>query len=800
MNKYKVALAIPFTLASLALSAQTYTGKVFSVQTSKKGVSKEVPLSEVVVTDGVSVTSTRSDGTFELESLPKSRPSYIAITTPDEYSTAIFYQPVSGKAQPYQFQLNKIVEKKGHSAKFIMINDISQAQNERWLSSLKQQTFYFGVSFVVSTGKSVGELDLEKELGLPVYHAAYGNSKDDGFPNNYSFIRGGVHFVVLSGPSDSMQHPIHWLKNMLVGVGRSYPTILITSSAIVKHNEESLSANGDTLSLNDFNVKAIVDGGKNINLYDYTGKLTTSTICTAPLTSGGEDHSPAGFRLVSVTDKGIITTETILSNVPNSATIVSPGDTAYVEDNKIRFYANVSSSQSPIKRVRIGISRDTMAYKWSELNNVSPWTWSGFYVLTPADTASRYSVKLESFTESGQMMVAEKNISLVLRKDSTVLSKGLWGNLGGNAGHDANILIPFTGKLCHQWTASPQGATLFSSPMVVDSVVVTPLANDLAFNKSELTALHVKTGKSLWHFFPKGAVKNTFIIDGKNVVATDILGNVYAIDVNTGLPTWETSLGNYKDYDYVGSSFADSLYFTGNTDRIAALRLSDGSVVWTLGADVIYNGCESTLTVGDGVLLAQNRKGGLLGIDIRTGKIAWSTSSIGFSSSSISSSFSNGVFHVVSGNKYYAIDSKNGVVTNTATLPSAISTKSIPLISDNLLIYGSVNNGLVAYDLQNSRQQWSVEVGAALVNTLPGVHEHQKTVETSPVRIGSYVVFGASDGYLYVANISNGAVEQKINLGAPVLSSIAVVGDMLFVTDLSGNLSAFKLSLGKQIH
>lgn len=798
MNKYKVAFAIPLTLASLVLSAQTYTGKAYHIQTSKKGISKEVPVSEAVVTDGMSVTTTRPDGTFELAS--SSKPSYIAITAPYGYSTSTFYQPVSSNSQSYQFLLTKVAEKRNGSTKFIIVNDLAHAQNERWVADLKQQAFYSDVSFIVSTGKGLnaGKLDLEKELGMPVYHASYDNGKADGLPKNYSFVRGGVHFVILSASSDSVRHPIHWLKKMLINVGRTYPTILITSSDIIKPNTEILSAHGDTLLLNDFDIKAVVDGGRDINLYDYTGKLTTSTICTAPLTSGGIDHSPAGFRLVSVTNKGTITTETILSNIPNVATIVSPGDVAYVEDNKIRFYANVNSSQSPIKRVRIGISKDSSGYKWCELNKVSPWTWSGFYVLSPVDTASRYSIKLESFTEGGQMLAAEKNVSLVLRKDSTALSKGLWGNLGGNAEHDANVRIPFTGRLYHQWTASPQGATLFSSPMIADSIVVTPLANDLAFNKSELAAFHVKTGKSLWHFFPKGAIKNTFIVDGKNVVATDVLGNVYAIDVHTGLPGWETSLGNDNKYYYTGSVFADSLYFTGNDDHIAALKLGDGTVVWTLGSDSFYNGCESTLTVGDGILLSQNREGGLSGIDTRTGAIAWSTLSTNLPSGRISSSFSNGVFHVISGNKYLAIDSKNGSIIKIATLPATVSTKSIPLVSDNLIIFGSINNGLVAYDLQNNRQLWNVEVGTALVNTLPEVQEHLKTVETSPVRVGSYVVFGASDGYLYVANISNGEVVQKINLGAPVLSSIAVVGDMLFVTDLSGNISAFKLSLGQQ--
>jgi outer membrane protein assembly factor BamB len=794
MDKYKVAFAIPFLLASLTLSAQTYTGKVYLVQSSKKGGTKELPVSEVVVTDGTSVTTTGADGTFVLES--PSKPSYIAITTPDGYSTSNFCQPVKDNVQSYSFLLDKEAGNRKSATQFMIVNDLAQIPNEQWVAYLKQQAYYYDASFIVNTGKGIDAraLDLEKALGMPTYHVPYGNGNIDGLPENYSFVRGGVHYVVLAATSDKVRRPLLWLKDMLTSVGRTYPTILITSSDIIRYDDDKvLSANGDSLLLNDFNIKAVVDGGNSINLYDYSGKLTASTICTAPLSSGGVDHSPAGFRLVSVTNKGIITTETILTNVPNIATIVSPGDTAYVEDNKIRFYANVNSAQSPIKSARVGFAKDTVGYKWCELNRVSPWTWSGFYVLTPADTASKYVVKLESFTEGGQMLAAEKNTHLVVRKDTKTPSEGLWGNLGGNAGHDANLRIPFSGKLSHQWTASSQGATLFSSPMVTDSVVVTSLANDLAFNKSELTAFHVKTGKSLWHFFPKGAVKNTFIADGRNIVATDVLGNVYAIDIHTGLPVWETPLGN--KYYYTGSVFADSLYFTGNANRISALKLVDGAVLWTLGSDLLSSSCESTLTIGDKILLVKNRKGGISGINISTGATVWSSIDLNLSSGSISSSFSNGVFHVLSGNKYFAIDSHSGSVVKSVILPATASAKSIPLVADNLLIYGSINDGLVAYDLQRSRQQWNVEVGTALVNTLPTLQEHLKTVEVSPVRIGGYVVFGASDGYLYVANVSSGEVVQKINLGAPILSSIAVVDDMLFVTDLSGNISAFQLLL-----
>ena len=58
----------------------------------------------------------------------------------------------------------------------------------------------------------------------------------------------------------------------------------------------------------------------------------------------------------------------------------------------------------------------------------------------------------------------------------------------------------------------------------------------------------------------------------------------------------------------------------------------------------------------------------------------------------------------------------------------------------------------------------------------------------------SKIVFGASDGYLYVTSIANGDIKQKINLGAPIFSTVAAVGGFLFVTDLSGNIFVVSLT------
>jgi len=791
MNIYTIALAIPLLLASVALSAQTVTGKVYYTQTSKRGIAKETPLSEVMVTDGTSITTTRSDGSFELATSPQS--TYIAITTPDGYTTSRFFQPVSSETLSYQFPLSKSDRNKSKATRFIIVNDAVSSPDIAWVGNLKQQAFYSDAKFIVNTGKHTLESSsiIEKELAIPVYSTVSSQSVPPLLPSYYSFVRGGIHFVALSAASNNQQHPIRWLREALATVGRTTPTILINGSTVKNNDSETLSASGDTLRLADYNIKAIIDGHTNINLYDYRGKEVTSTIYTAPPTSGGIDHSPEGFRLVSINKKGEITTETALTNVASMATLVSPGDTAYIEDGKLRFYANVYSSQSPVSRVRVGVSKDSVSYKWCELNKASAWTWSGFYVITPTDSVDKYYTKLEAFAKSGDITTSEKTVTISTAiTDSTLIAKE---NLAKHQGY-ANNYTSFTGTISQMWTANPQGSILFSSPVVIDSIVVIPSTNDLAFTKSEIVAFDIKTGKSIWHFFPKGIIKNTFTVEGANFIATDIFGNVYSISSQTGIPNWQSVLDKEKRPDhFTAGAFYDSLYIYGSNSSITALHCKDGAVAWSLNHLSILNACESALTVGNGIILALNHEGCFVGIDARTGKTAWSTTYNGSLYSGFCVSFSNGLFHVISGNKYVSIDPKNGSVTKAATLPATISTKSTPLQSDSKLIYGTTNNGMVAYDLQSGKTAWSVEVGTALVNTLPNTQERQKTVETAPVKVGRFIVFGASDGFLYVVDIANGMVKQKVNLGAPILSTPAIAGGNLYITDLSGNISVFKL-------
>jgi outer membrane protein assembly factor BamB len=79
-----------------------------------------------------------------------------------------------------------------------------------------------------------------------------------------------------------------------------------------------------------------------------------------------------------------------------------------------------------------------------------------------------------------------------------------------------------------------------------------------------------------------------------------------------------------------------------------------------------------------------------------------------------------------------------------------------------------------------------------LFYTSPYTQLNENTVETTPILSKDKLFFGASDGYLYVLDVNTGNCLWKQDFGAPIFSSVALSGNMLFVADFSGNLYAFK--------
>jgi outer membrane protein assembly factor BamB len=61
-------------------------------------------------------------------------------------------------------------------------------------------------------------------------------------------------------------------------------------------------------------------------------------------------------------------------------------------------------------------------------------------------------------------------------------------------------------------------------------------------------------------------------------------------------------------------------------------------------------------------------------------------------------------------------------------------------------------------------------------------------IDSSPLVMNETVVFGSFDGNLYLANLSDGKILQKINLGGEIAGSPIFCRDGIFIGTLKGDL------------
>ncbi len=96
--------------------------------------------------------------------------------------------------------------------------------------------------------------------------------------------------------------------------------------------------------------------------------------------------------------------------------------------------------------------------------------------------------------------------------------------------------------------------------------------------------------------------------------------------------------------------------------------------------------------------------------------------------------------------------------------------------------------GVIAVQLDTFEIKYRLKTGKSLAYTSPYTNGDCATVESGIVPIGDSLVFGASDGYIYLTDKSLNAI-GKFNTKSPILSSVAVDGDCVIVLDFSGNVT-----------
>ncbi|GHV21786.1 phosphoesterase [Bacteroidia bacterium] len=800
-----------------------YTGRVYSDNNTDGKFNKgDTPLSQIAVTDGQNVVKTDKNGMFSLPGYSKTR--FITITTPAGYQVKSHYIPVDASKKIYDFILtgNNSVLHADH--KFIQITDTeihNRGVDNTWVDYLKQYIKNENISFLIHTGDICYENGLKSHikvvnsetLNCPVYYCIgnhdlvkgeYGEQLFESVygPTWFSFEYGNTHYIVtpMSGgdfkPGYNTEEVYNWLKNDLEQTDPDKAVIVFNHNILTKSNDFLFGTKDQKIDLRKYNLKAWIYGHWHINYVRNQGGIYT--VCTSTLDKGGIDHSTSAFRVIHVDEKDNVNFRLHYCSVEPQAVIVSPvnGDIApLLSSGKIPLSVNAYHSGSMVKNVAYTLSLygDKNPSQSLSMLQSSDWNWYAEMVPQSSWDKRRLSVTVTAEFSSGEKLVSSSDFVYNQDVNEKIKLKDNWTVLLGDAQHTGKSTAVLNTPLQLSWIKNIGANIFMSSPLIVDNKIIVASCDDNGNPVNGVFALDSNTGTLVWKYSTRNSVKNSIVYDKGMVFAQDSEGYLYALDINSGKLQWEKNVAdNYSGYIEEGLTAENGIVYAGTGSGLTAFNVPDGSKIWQNTAWKANEGSTTTLTIGDGVLVAGAQWGALYGNDLKTGAGIWKLNQDGLSNRGASPVLHEGFFYVISSKSIFIIEPKTGKVVKQKEVPERnLDVTSTPLITDNEIIFGTADKGLIALDKETLSVIWNTPTAQSLVYTAPYTTTPFATVETSPVFSNGIVYFGASDGYFYGLKAKTGEIAWKMRTGTPSFASVAISGNTLIAIDFSGNVYAF---------
>lgn len=802
-----------------------YSGKVY-VDENRNGKydAGEKLLSGIAVSDGLNVVQTNDKGEFSLSGHTKAK--FVFITTPSGYKTNdSYYHHIESSRAGYDFGVIPYqagVDKDG-SHRFIQISDTeigSPQGQEEWVKNVKDYAANEKVAFIVHTGDicyisglkshlgmmnsmnmdtqmfyAIGNHDLvQGDYGEQLFESIYG-------PTFYSFEVGNVHYIVtpmLGGdhqPSYTKKDVYEWLKNDLRHVSKN-KAIYVFNHDLLTNEDRMLYKISDTefIDLDAHNLKAWIYGHWHVN-HIHKHKSAYS-VCTSTLARGGIDHASSAFRVFSVDRKGDFSSELRYSFLDKRIELVSVTDEQAPVDEKgeMPVSVNVYHTVSPTSKVVYSIRCNGRTVLGPcGMKQSSNFNWVAQAKIPSSCRNQLVTVMAEAHFNNGEIIKTEKSfIYRNILTDSSIRTARDWTNLLGNANHVGVPETTVSGALRLAWIQNIGSNIYMTSPLIYQGNVYVASVDEDAQGRATLVSMESCTGKIRWKYALEGSVKNSIAITEGMVVAQDVHSNLYAVNANTGNLVWKKKLEADAVPPFDGGIVAaEGVIYAGTGKTLCAIDALSGDFLWKNQEWNSREGCTVTLSLENGVLIGGSHWDAMYANDAQSGKLLWTNNKDGLRNRSASPVLKDGILYVPSLQSFFVMNARTGEVLMRKELGYNVDVTSSPLITDNLIVFGTAERGLVALDKRTLEEKWHFQTAPSLIYSAPYTTYPACTVETSPVLAGHTVYFSASDGCLYALDVQTGKQIWKYAMGAPSFASVSVSGNALFVTDFSGNVYGF---------
>lgn len=806
-------------------AAPSYTGRVYADTNGNGRYDRgEKAMRGIMVSDGLNVTRTSSDGRYTLPGHPRER--FLFVTVPGGYKALRHYHRIEQGVRSYDFALQPYGARiaKDGSHRFVHISDTeisTAAGQEEWVDDLRTYASNEGAAFLIHTGDICYEKGLKAHLpmmntanmDLPVYYCIGNHDLVQGArgeelferiygPVYYSFNAGKVHYIVTpmwSGdyrPGYTREDVLCWMRNDLAQLPEGMPVVVFNHDYWTTGERHLFTAGGsDTIDLDARNLKAWIYGHVHTNHITRHGGVLA--VCTSTPARGGIDHSPSAFRTLHVDGAGNLRSELRYTYIDKSLEIASvQNDRAPVGgDGRLTVSVNAYSTVSPTAQVDYACyvdGRDVTGRR--AMTQVTDFNWRD-RVLLPARYRGRtVTLRATARFRNGETAVRESRFTYEPGAPAAHAPTD-WTNLGGNAQHTGVSRDTVSLPVSLAWTTNIGSNIYMASPLVYRNCVYAATADENAGGRSAVVSLDAAHGSVRWRHATRGPVRNTIVAARGLVFAQDAYGYLYALDAVNGRLVWErklkvTVIPGLND----GLVASDDRVFAGSGLGLCALDALTGRLLWQNTAWAQREGTTSTLSLSPdgGVLVGGVQWGAMYANAAADGRLLWSRSDRGIRNRASSPAMHGGSLYFLSQRSLFVLSAHDGGILVEKELPYSVDVTSTPLVTPEEVIFGTAEEGLVALDRHTLAEKWRFRTGRALIYTAPYVNGEAAQVECSAVLSGDVVWFGASDGVFYALDRRNGALLWRHKTGAPVMTTVAVSGQMVFGADFAGNIYAFR--------
>jgi outer membrane protein assembly factor BamB len=228
---------------------------------------------------------------------------------------------------------------------------------------------------------------------------------------------------------------------------------------------------------------------------------------------------------------------------------------------------------------------------------------------------------------------------------------------------------------------------------------------------------------------------------------------------------------------------------------VHALKAEDGSSVW---CTTIPKSSDSPARfVFDPInrqLIVSAHWKSLYSLDISTGEMLWQNNSVPLWFRSATPAIIDGEIYTAGISYLCKVGLNTGAITQTMnTVKEVFDSTSYPVTDGEYVYYSSSTMGVVAVEKTHLNIVRHYPASRSVVHTVPYVTGDAQSVESHPILYKDMLIFGASDGYLYIYEKDSEKLLKKYELGSPCLTSPIVEDDKITIVTMDGEVLTYSL-------